>query len=588
MEREKKEEEMRRNKIKFGYEIETGKEVEIPTSHTVITGLTNEAGKTTALVGFTGRSGLRTIIFKTKIGEKAITEGTVIPPFYKESFDWEYAAELLEASRKEKLKFERSWIIRYSKNANNLLEFKRNIDNALAEGKLRELDKSVLSTLQAYLDKIIPELTYAPLSKTLDIRDGINIIDLERFKEETQGIIIKSVLEEVLNKEKNVFVSIPECWKYLPEKLGNPVKRPAEAFIRQGATNGNFLILDSQDITGVSKSILKQVSNWILGYQTEINEIKRTLDQIPLSSKSKPKPEEIATLKTGQFFVVTSEFVKKCYAQPNWLNDKRAKEVALGKIKAEDLEQPTHIAPFKIISKEEEKEGMTYAGMEKSTIDFQKKLNEVREDFIIFKNDIFTKFGQVNETISAIYQEIYRLKNEKQIINEDEIVMRILQKMPSNVNVSNPTSNLHFDKEALVKEILARVLTSGKVYEVSPLEKIKKDFLEEAKNKILDDISKLSNNAKKTLKYLESRGVGCTTNEICMKGFMYPQSGGGYAKVVNDAVRELEAILIGEKQKNGTSQGKLKERIKSLLGIHEATEQEIEQVYNHILMEMLK
>jgi hypothetical protein len=314
-----------RTKIKIGYEMDTGNIVEIPLSHSVITGLTHESGKTTCVMGIIKRSGLRAIILKTKIGEKAITEGNLIPPFYKESFDWEYASELLESSRKEKLKFERSWIIKYSKNATNLLEFKRNIDNALAEGKLRELDKSVLTTLQAYLDKILPELQYAPLSKTLDIKEGINIMDLERFKEETQAIIIKSVLEEVLNKEKNVLVVLPECWRYLPEKMGNPVKRPAEALIRQGATNNNFLILDSQDITGISKTILKQVSNWILWYQRELNEIERTLNQIPLSKKSKPKSEDIATLKLGQFYVATSDSVKKVFSQPTWMDDKTAK-----------------------------------------------------------------------------------------------------------------------------------------------------------------------------------------------------------------------------------------------------------------------
>jgi len=581
-----------RNKIKFGYEIETGKEVEIPISHTVTTGLTNEAGKTTAFVGLIKRSGLKAIIFKTKIGEKAITEGTLIPPFYKEVFDWEYAAELLEASRKEKLKFERSWIIRYSKNANNLLEFKRNIDDALASGKLRELDKSVLISLQAYLEKIIPELTYAPLSKTLDIRDGINIMDLERFKEETQGIIIKSVLEEVLNKEKNIIVIIPECWKYLPEKLGNPVKRPAEAFIRQGATNGNFLFLDSQDITGVSKSILKQVSNWILGYQRETNEIERTLDQIPLPSKSKPKSEEIATLKTGQFFVATSEGVKKCYAQPVWLDDKRAKEVAMGKLKVEDLEQPTHLAPYSINSQGNKSEELhaAHAGDESGQTgsSWLKRMNELREDFVINKNDIFTKFQQLNETISTIFQEIYRLKNDKQVINEDEIVMRVLQKMPVQAEFSPQPLHSSFDKESLIKEILSRVPSSGgKVYEIAPLEAIKKTFLKDAKEKILSDISNLSTDAKKTLKYLEQKKAGCKTAEIVTKGFLLI-SGGGSSDRINKSIKELESIFVVRKDVGGSSFGRLKDRIKELLGNFEATDEEIETVFNHVLMEMLK
>ena len=97
---------MTKKQIKFGFELKTGKEISIPLAHTVVTGLTNESGKTTAIMGLIKRSGLKACIIKTKIGEKAISEGSIIPPFYKESFDWEYASELLESSRKEKLKFE--------------------------------------------------------------------------------------------------------------------------------------------------------------------------------------------------------------------------------------------------------------------------------------------------------------------------------------------------------------------------------------------------------------------------------------------------------------------------------------------------
>lgn len=576
---------MKRTKIKFGYELKSGKEVEIPMSHTVITGLTQEAGKTTAIMGLIKRSGLRALIIKTKIGEKAITEGSIIPPFYKDTFDWEYAVELLESSRKEKLKFERSWIIKYSKTANNLLEFKKNIDDALAREKMRELEKSVLITLQAYLEKILPELQYAPLSKTLDIKEGINVMDLERFKEETQTLVIRSVLNEVLLREKNTIIVIPEAWRYIPEKVNSPVKRPAEAFIRQGATNNNYLWIDSQDITGVSKVILKQVSNWILGYQREKNEIERTLDQIPINKKNKPKTEEIATLKLGQFFVATSDFTVKAYAQPSWMEDSIAKKISTGKINISSVEQPTHIAPYQIIQKQaeiKEDNGITNKEVEL----LPKKINELREDFISNRNDFFNKFQQINETTSKIFEEIYKIKNESNKINEDEIVMRVLQKIP----INNQNSNSVIDKESIIKEVIARVPKSaGSVtYEVAPLEKIKKEFLQESKDKILLDISKLSNNAKKTLKYLESKGIGCSTSEICMNGFLYSQGSGGYAKIVNDAMKELSTYLIAEKDKGGTNYGKLKNRIKFLLEGHEATDQEINNLYQHILMEMLK
>lgn len=581
---------MKKTKIKFGYEVGTGKEIEIPMSHTVITGLTQEAGKTTAIMGLIKRSGLRALIIKTKIGEKAITEGSVIPPFYKDTFDWEYAVELLESSRKEKLKFERSWIIKYSKTASNLLEFKKNIDDALTNEKMRELERSVLITLQAYLEKILPELQYAPLSKTLDLRDGINIMDLERFKEETQTLVIRSVLNEVLSKEKDTIIIIPEAWKYLPEKVNSPVKRPAEAFIRQGATNNNYLWIDSQDITGVTKVILKQVSNWILGYQREINEIERTLDQIPISKKNKPKSEEIATLKLGQFFVATSDFTVKAYAQPSWLEDKVAKDISLGKKKMEDIEQPKHIAPYQIITTEQKENGIKeYPYTSADVSSFNKKINELRDDFISNRNDFFNKFQQINETVSKLFEEIYKLRNEKKEINEDEIVMRVLQKIPIN-NVNNQNSYSQQDKESLIREILSRVpkISGSVVYEISPLEKIRKDFLNEAKTKILADINSLPEDSKKTLKFIETQGKPITNNFIVEKCFFLDGGNSSNRGKISTAIKPLSDILVIEKDAKAGNKPRLKTRITELIGTHEATEQEIEQVYNHILMEILQ
>lgn len=578
---------MARKKIKFGYELKSGKEVEIPMSHTVITGLTQEAGKTTAIMGLIKRSGLRALIIKTKIGEKAITEGSLIPPYYKDTFDWEYAVELLESSRKEKLKFERSWIIKYSKTANNLLEFKRNIDNALAEGKMRELEKSVLITLQAYLEKILPELQYAPLSKTLDIKDGINIMDLERFKEETQTLVIRSVLNEVLSNEKGIIVVIPEAWKYLPEKVNSPVKRPAEAFIRQGATNNNYLWIDSQDITGVSKVILKQVSNWILGYQREKNEIERTLDQIPINKKSKPQTEEIATLKLGQFFVATSDFTIKAYAQPSWLDDSTAKKIALGKIDISSIEQPLHIAPYQIVAKEQE---ISTGTTQKDVEVMPKKINELREDFISSRNDFFNKFQQINDTMSKIYEDIYKIKNSTPQINDDEIVMRVLQKIPVKADFNNISSNSNFDKESLIREILSRVPKGAgtTIYEVSPLEKIKKDFLNQAKEHILAKISSLTDEQKKILKFVESQLKGSNLTSIIDKGLFLSATSGGNRDRIGKSTIEMNTLGVLRRDKNATCYPALKELIKSYLGVHEATEQEIDNVFNHILMEMLK
>ena len=562
--------------IKIGYEVETGKEIKINPSHLIVTGVTQMSGKTTTLEALIKRSKLKAIVFKTKIGEKSFTEGVIIPPYFKDEFDWEEASNLLEASRKEKLKFERSWIIKYSKGANSLLEFKKNIDEALISDKIRSLDRSVLTALQAYLEKILPELQYAPLSRTLDLQEGINIMDLERFREETQGIIIKSVMSIILKEYKNTIVVLPEAWTFLPQKRGSPCKIIVEKFIRQGATNNNYLWIDSQDITQIDKTPLKQVSTWVLGLQTELNEIKRTLDQVPLSKSLKPKPENIATLKKGHFIVCTPRFTKRVYVQPSWLDDEKAIQIAQGELDVESIDKPKQIGTVTLLpSKIEPMQQVTGESFQK----YQQELVELRHDF-------FTKLSQIQENINSLSQEIINIRmiKPKQEINTDELISKVLQKIPLN-NYSTVVN-----KEEIINEIISRIPRGqGAVtYEVMPLEKIKKDFLEEAKNKIISDIQSLSNNAKKVLKYLEVRGVGLSVNEIAMKGLLYPSGAGGYSKIVNDAIKELQEKLVGEKQTNGRCFGRLKRRIESILSDKEAKPEEIEQVYSHILMEILK
>jgi hypothetical protein len=119
------------------------------------------------------------------------------------------------------------------------------------------------------------------------------------------------------------------------------------------------------------------------------------------------------------------------------------------------------------------------------------------------------------------------------------------------------------------------------------LEKIKKDFLEECKKKILLDIESLSSDERKALKYMESRNVDIAPAELVLKCFLLKQGGSSSTKISN-ILKSLLSIECVEKTAGGRYRGRLKDKIKILLGNHNATEQEIEQVYNHILMEMLK
>ncbi len=579
---------MKIQKIKLGFEIKTGKEVEIAPSHLIVTGLTQEAGKTTTLESLIKRSKKRAIVFRTKIGEKSFLEGTKIPPYFKDRSDWQFIQGLVEATIKEKLRsWDRSVIIRLSKQTggNSLLDFKKKVDERLETPKLNNFERDILTNLQAYLEIVLPKLQSINFSSKLELVEGLNIIDLERFSRdpEVQSLVISSVVEEVLNEFKDVIIVIPESWKFLPQKRGNICKLAIEEFIRQGATNNNYVWIDSQDMSNVDKVPLKQISTWILGYQSEKNEVKHTLDQIPLPSKSKPKPEDIMSLGLGIFYLATRERTIKTYVQPFWLDDSRSKKVALGKLKVSELDAPEKLTPFKVAMKQPEK--IT----EKPSIDFQETSKRFQKELTEMRHDFFDKFGEMQEQINKTYVEIYNIKNQpKQEFDEEVFLGKVLQKLPT----SSPASvtPVSVDKESIIKDVLSRMPTQvgANVYEVAPLVKITKDFLEEAKNKIISHIEKLDDKQKRMLKWIEQNAKNTKRNEIFLNCFgKSATSGSAYTELAKKVLemKQLEIIRVDTAQRIFPH---LKERITDLIKQYKATDEEIENVYNHVLMEMIK
>jgi hypothetical protein len=569
-------------KIKLGYALEqegyrTGQEISIQPSHLLVTGLSQKAGKTTTLESLIKRSGKRAIVFRTKIGEKSFLSGTIIPPYFKDRSDWKFIKGLIESTMKMRIdKFEQATIINLCKQAgeNSLLDFKKKVDQKLGE-KISNSTMVTLTNLQAYLNEVLPKLTTIQFSRELDLVDGLNIIDLERFARdsEVQGLIIASVLEEILynNKFNGTIVVMPEAWKFIPQERGNPCKIIVEEFIRQGATNDKYLWIDSQDMSGVDKTPLKQITEWILGYQSEKNEVKHTLDQIPLPKIHKPKEDDIMTLGKGIFYFASRDMTCKLYVQPFWLDDEKSIKIATGQLKIEDLDIKIDYA------KNEVKPFEAPELIAKQSDPNKEELNEMRVDF-------FSKLADIQTQVSILSQNLHELQNKQTTIDETTIVAKVLQKIP----IQPLTSQTNVNEEQIIEKILARVPKGGNVvYTVSPLEKIRKDFIIDAKNKILDDISKLSEKATQLLKYLETRQAGITVNELCIKCFLMKDGGGGYAKQVKDYANELIPLNLGERQTNGNFKGLLKGRIDELIRVHGSTDQEINLLYDHILYEML-
>jgi hypothetical protein len=319
--------------IHLGFEVGTGKPVAIPVRHTCVTGQTQEAGKTTTLEALVSRSGLKTIAFVTKRFEASFKSGARIPPYFRERADWQFVASILEATLKEKMRFQRSWIIKLCQKTakypapRTLADVLANTEVALETA--RGIHEGVYTELKAYLEIVLPQIETLKHEKSIKLRSGLNVMDLSTYSSEVQSLVIRSVIEFVYQELTETIVVVPEAWEFIPQKRGSPVKLAAEELIRKGAGGKNYVWLDSQDIASIATDIRKSVVVWLLGVQREANEVKRTLAHIPAP---KPSVEAIMQLELGQFFVCHGRELKKVYVQPTWMDSKMAFDVATGKV----------------------------------------------------------------------------------------------------------------------------------------------------------------------------------------------------------------------------------------------------------------
>ena len=126
----------------------------------------------------------------------------------------------------------------------------------------------------------------------------------------------------------------------------------------------------------------------------------------------------------------------------------------------------------------------------------------------------------------------------------------------------------------------------GQTFVVAPLEKIRKDFLEEAKQYVLGEVGKLDSDQKKILKFIETQGRGCKIPDILDHCLHRSSTSGGNRQAVSTKIAEMNNLM--RKDKNSIVYPHLKEHIKTYLSPHGATGADIQQIYDHILAGLLE
>jgi hypothetical protein len=361
--------------IPLGYEIGSGKRVAIPVNHTVVLGQTQLSGKTTTLEAMITRSGVRAVGFITKPGEKSFRLERPIPPFFSEATTadyWKYIVAIVENLMSVKLGWqERGWIVKlcqdykdktkakaYSwKRPETLKDLLKNAKTALPY--LRGTAEMICMQLEEYLSSVVREIGHTEFSSRLELSTGINVMDVTEMSDGLKALVIRSVIEWVHKHGRKTVVIIPEAWKFIPEGRSTPVKLALEGLIREGAGVGNFVWMDSQDLRGVDKKLLRSVIVWLFGVQRQKNEVANTLANIP--DHPKPSATEIMQLGKGEFYVCYETTLVRTYVQPAGMEDAHAQAIARGDespdswrqiSKALDDQVPDHPQMLQILDQE--------------------------------------------------------------------------------------------------------------------------------------------------------------------------------------------------------------------------------------------
>ena len=329
--------------VHLGFEVGTGSPVSVPLAHTFVTGQTQASGKTTTLQAIVARSGCRALAFSTKRGEKL--DGRLIRPYLpregESEIHWRFVETIMaSALGQRQLKYERLQIINATKGARSLEDVRANLARLLAKSKSGTPAAGIYELLGEYLDLVLPEMRALNASHELDLQPGLNVMDLIDASPEMQALAIGAAIGHINDHEHGVLTVFPEAWQFAPRDRNTAAKFQAEKMARMGAVIGNFELTDSQDIVGVSPVLRQAATVWIVGVQGEANELKRTLEVVKSKIGVAPRGREVATLGVGEFFVCHGRAAVKTYIQPAWMDEKTAREIAMGRLAMADVQPP--------------------------------------------------------------------------------------------------------------------------------------------------------------------------------------------------------------------------------------------------------
>jgi len=516
--------------VKVGFEKGSGDPVEVRLMHTVIAGITR-SGKSETTQALIQRSGeTRFLIFDVKDPRDYKGVGVDVPIYVQEKTDPLMLKRLLESQSHLSLKFEFPELIRVCKHEDTWHGILDGINQSLEEGRHPIVENKLL-VLQHLLRKLVSELEETPISDRLELKSRVNVMDLSRVSRELQQLAVHSTLKWVLEHERDLVIVLDEAHRFVPEQGSNASKEIVTQVIREGGAKGLWMWIVDQTITGVDKQVLKQCWIWILGKQRELNEAKRTLQQIPFRTGLTEK--DIMRLAVGHFVVCTDDFAKIVYVWPSWLPEDVAVKVACGEVSVEEA------INFKSRLWREDEELVwkeKYESLEERYKQLEKENRDLRREISLLKKTIEDLSERTSkEKVVCKGSRIFKRSSEEPetpgpraqippstVFNEARFIALIDQRLNERLLEAEDVRVVRVDVDDRIRDM------------------VKEDFI----TAVISKIETLPEPAKKAARYIyEKRKVGI--GELYF--FLYQKTGRPPGSFYNNVTKPLEAAALIKK-----------------------------------------
>lgn len=615
--------------IEIGFEMESGKVVKISNNHLFIAGTTS-SGKSETLRALIDRSKddkAKILIIDSKRPRDYDDFAADVPLYIEKHMEPFMIKDLIESTERLSIKKELPELIRLARVSKSWVELLK-----VAKGRYdaaKGWQKDILEILIALFSRLVDEMDKYTFSKNLELPNDVNVMDISHLTDQLQQIVVSSVIRAMMRKRKRTRLVIDEAHRFVPQGAAAACSRDVIRLVREGRANENFLWMADQTVTGVQKDLLKQMQIWILGRQSELNEAKRTLEQIPQRKSLKISKEDVQTLGLGEFIVVTTRWAKRTYIWPVWVERDVAIRVAKGEITAEQVSDKPELeeddlawkakyeetkqdndalrATIKVMEKAEislgtgcqEQVASLKAELAKVTEAYMKEQQQYVKNFdkmMKEKGDPkevkqlkaqISNFGKNFEeakkgfarTLENRNKEIERLTKAtlefQDMAEEYDTVNGAIDALRRILGTPDQSAGM-VDEDAIVNRVLAKVGTGGVVTITEDIE-LGKHFQLRAYNTTIGQMDNLTEEQVRILGWLMHVGKGVTRVELIKGIYQKDNLMGQASKKLSDNLEALkESGLI--KTTGGRIQANATALVREQLEMVNATEAEISQI----------